>query len=78
MNSYLNFDLIKEFIILNWLRILMRLSFALINSKQLKNGCTEELLEAALNLKLSAGMLNILTLFKTFSSLTGRRSNSYQ
>ena len=56
----------------------MRLSFALINSRQLKNGCTEGLLEVALNLKLSAGMLNILTLFKMFSSLTGRRSNRYQ
>ena len=78
MNSYLNFDLKKEFISLNWSRILMRLSFALINSRQLKNGCTEGLLEVALNLKLSAGMLNILTLFKMFSSLTGRRSNRYQ
>ena len=78
MNSYLNFDLKKEFISLNWSRILMRLSFALINSRQLKNGCTEGLLEVALNLKLSAGMLNILTLFKMFSSLTGKRSNRYQ
>ena len=78
MNSYLNFDLKKEFISLNWSRILMRLSFALINSRQLKNGCTEGLLEVALNLKLSAGMLNILTLFKMFSSLTGRSSNRYQ
>ena len=78
MNSYLNFDLKKEFISLNWSRILMRLSFALINSRQLTNECTKGLLEAALNLELSAGMINILTLFKKLHSLKGRRSNMYQ